>query len=482
MKKAAWEIAVCAAVLIVFCVVCRFTLFSTYTAYIPLTAPSEEALRRGGVSMAADEPDVLHGEAEIHDGYLRLDVHPDHAGKTFLNFKDQNGETVEFLYLRVDRFMTVFDLVTGGFTGDSAVLIAITVFWLLVSFIMLRHFFQAKGPDFYAYSTIYFAGFFLFSLVTGLVMLNVTVVHLIDPTQYNMYLVYSVINSASTRFMLLTMPLVVLFAIVMGISNIALLRHERMWLPNMMGLLVSVALILGEAAGLYLFSRDFMGSEWEWRVHQTLENTCATVFVYCECMLAGSVVCGIKAAKHQPAPDKDFIIILGCWFRKDGSLPPLLQGRADRAIAFWRGQKEKTGKEARFIPSGGQGKDEPMAEGEALRRYLLSQGVPDSLILPETRSQNTYQNMEFSKAIIQETNPRGKAVFATTNYHVFRSGVWASLAGLPAEGIGSRTKWWYWPNAFMREVVGLLKNRWKQEILFLILLIAFFGVLSMVLG
>ena len=282
--------------------------------------------------------------------------------------------------------------------------------------------------------------------------------------------------------MLVTMPLAVLFAIAMGVSNIALLRHERVWLPNMMGLLVSVAIIAGEAAGLYLFSRDFMGSEWEWRVQQTFVNTGATVFVYCECMLAGSAVCGLRAAKRQPAPDKDFIIILGCWFRGDGTLPPLLRGRADRAIAFWRKQKEQTGKEAFFIPSGGQGKDEPMAEAEAIRRYLVAQGVPDSLILPETRSENTYQNMAYSKVIIQKTSPQGKAVFATTNYHVFRSGLWASLAGLPAEGVGSRTKWWYWPNAFMREVVGLLQNRWKQEVFFLILLIAFFAVLSLALG
>jgi hypothetical protein len=482
MKKAAWEIARCAGGLMGFCLGCRFTFLNTYTAYVPVSGHREEALRQGGVRMASDAPQVLHGEVEVHEDYLRVPVHPDKAGEAFLSFQDENGESLNSLYLRVDRFMTVYDMQTGGFTGDSAVKIAITIFWLLVSFIMLRHFFQAKGPGFYAYSTIYFVGFFLFSLVTGLVMLSATAAHLADPAQYNMYTVYSVINSASTRFMLLTMPLVVLFAIAMGISNIALLRHERMWLPNMMGLLLSVALILGEGLGWYLFNRNFMGSEWEWRVRQTLENTAATVFVYCECMLAGSIVCGIKAAKHRPALDKDFIIILGCWFRKDGTLPPLLRGRADRAIAFWRDQKEKTGKEARFIPSGGQGKDEPMAEGEALRRYLVAQGIPERLILPETQSKNTYQNMDFSKAIIQETNPQGKAVFATTNYHVFRSGVWASLAGLNAEGVGSRTKWWYWPNAFIREVVGLLKNRWKQEILFLILLIAFFGVLSMAVG
>lgn len=482
MKKAAWEIVLCAGVLIVFCLICRFTFLNTYTVYIPVSGTSAEALRRGGVKMKSDAPYVLHGEPEVGEGYLRFSVHPDQAGETFLEFQDENGENLNSLLLRVDRFMTVYDPQTGGFTGDSAVMIAITAFWLLVSLIMLRHFFQAKGPAFYTYSTIYFMGFFLFSLATGLELLYATVIHLANPAQYSMYTVYSVINSASTQFMLLTMPLAVLFAIAMGVSNIALLRHERMWLPNMMGLLVSVAIIACEAAGWYLFSWDFMGSEWEWRVQQTLENTAATVFVYCECMLAGSIVCGIKAARHQPAPNKDFIIILGCWFRKDGTLPPLLQGRADRAIAFWRAQKAKTGKEARFIPSGGQGQDEPMAEGEAISRYLVSQGIPEHLILPEIQAKNTYQNMDYSKAIIQRENPQGKAVFATTNYHVFRSGVWATLAGLPAEGVGSRTKWWYWPNAFMREVVGLLKKRWKQEILFLILLIVFFGILSMAVG
>ena len=55
------------------------------------------------------------------------------------------------------------------------------------------------------------------------------------------------------------------------------------------------------------------------------------------------------------------------------------------------------------------------------------------------------------------------------------------VAGLKAEGIGGKTRWWFWPNAFIRECVGLLQKRWKQEILFLLLLILFFGGLSMAL-
>ena len=122
-----------------------------------------------------------------------------------------------------------------------------------------------------------------------------------------------------------------------------------------------------------------------------------------------------------------------------------------------------------------------MPEGEAMRRYMLEQGIPETRIHAETASANTYQNMAFSKAIIDSINPEGKTIFATTSYHVFRSGVWASQAGLKAEGIGGKTKWWFWPNAFIRECVGLLQKRWKQEILFLVLVILFFGGLSMTL-
>ena len=149
------------------------------------------------------------------------------------------------------------------------------------------------------------------------------------------------------------------------------------------------------------------------------------------------------------------------------------------STCIWHRQQEKTGKEARFIPSGGQGSNEPMPEAEAIRNYLLSGGIEDRLILPETRSVNTLQNMAFSREIIRNTDPEGKAIFATSSYHVFRSGVWASLAGLKAEGVGNRTKWWYWPNAFMREVASLLYRHLKEEAVLLALLIVFFGAMSL---
>ena len=142
-----------------------------------------------------------------------------------------------------------------------------------------------------------------------------------------------------------------MFAIAMAVSNIALLRHERPRIQNALGLAVSLLLIAGEGVGVLLFIGDFSGSEWEDRVNNMLKNVYASAFVYFECMLAGSVICGVKAARHRPDYDKDFIIILGCWFRPDGTLPPLLRGRVDRAVEYWQDTLEKTGREAYIIPS-----------------------------------------------------------------------------------------------------------------------------------
>lgn len=485
MKQAVKQILCCALALILFCVLCRLTMMRTYTARIPIHAAAEGETEENapGLRMMIESPDVAHlGEPVRHGGFLSVPVYPDKAGRTDLLVYDQNGEEIGLYPLRVGRFGTVYDWQTGGFTGDTAVLIAVTLFWLTVAAIMLWHFRQAKGAAFYAYTTIYFAGFSLFALSTGLLMLRVTLSHLLRPVDFSMFAAYGVINGASKQFMMLTMPVMTVFAVAMAVSNVGLLRHERPMMKNALGLVVSGLLIVGEAVGFLLFFRDFAGSEMEGRIQNTLENVYATVFAYFECMLVGSAICGVKAARYQPAMDKDFIIILGCWFRRDGTLPPLLRGRADRALSFWRQQKERTGKQALLIPSGGQGANEPMPEAEAIRRYLLSQGVPEEAIRVEDRSKNTYENMAFSKRILEKINAAGRVAFATTNYHVFRSGVWANQAGLPAEGMGGKTRWWFWPNAFMRECAGLLLHRWKQEILLLAVLLVFFGVLSMVLG
>ena len=480
MKKATVQIAVLAVILLAICLGCRMAMRNTYVASYPVHA---ENIAPESIRINAETPGVVvPGTPRIENGWIRIPIRPGQPGETFIDLADGAGNTVGMLEFHVSRFGTVYDGATGGFTGDNIALVAFTVFCLAVSAIMFHAYKGAKGSAFYAYGTIHAAGFSLFALLTGLTMLTVTLRHVLKPHDYSMMYAYQAISGASWRFMMLTALPVAAFAVAMAVSNIALLKHEGFSPKNILGIGVGLILIAGELLAFLLYSRDFAGAEWEGRLWSTLCNVYATCFACFECVLAGAIVCGLKAARHVPKAEADYILILGCRFRKDGTLTPLLRGRVDKAIEFWKEQRETTGKTAVLIPSGGQGPDEPIAEAEAMRRYLLAQGIPAESIVMEDQSRNTYQNMACSKALIEREAPGAKVVYATTNYHVFRSGVWANLVGLPAEGVGSRTKWWYWPNAFMRECAGLMLNRIPQELLLLASMIAFFGALSAALG
>ena len=68
---------------------------------------------------------------------------------------------------------------------------------------------------------------------------------------------------------------------------------------------------------------------------------------------------------------------------KDGNLPPLLKGRVDKAIEFANKQYEITKKKIVYVPSGGKGNDEIMAEAEAIKKYLLEKGIKENQIIIE---------------------------------------------------------------------------------------------------
>ena len=185
---------------------------------------------------------------------------------------------------------------------------------------------------------------------------------------------------------------------------------------------------------------------------------------YFYCLTLATLYANIMAANHKPDLDKDFVIVLGCKIKDDGSLTPILRARVDKAIEFAKEQKEKEGKSIIFVPSGGQGENEVISEAEAIKKYLIEQGIDEKDIVIENKSTSTLQNMKFSKQIIDDINKNGKIIFSTTNYHVFRSGVIANSEGIDCEGIGSKTKWYFYTNALIREFVANLFSQKKKHL------------------
>ena len=172
----------------------------------------------------------------------------------------------------------------------------------------------------------------------------------------------------------------------------------------------------------------------------------------------------------------DYIIIHGAGLR--GEEPtPLLRGRIDKALELWKAQ----GAHAILIPSGGQGSDEVISEAEAMARYLSSRGVPQDSILLEDRSTTTMENLLFAKHLL-EARVLGayRCAFVTSDYHVFRTSLYASKVGLKGDGIGSKTAGYYFPTAFIREFIAITKEHWLPYVIITIIWAA--SVLSPYLG
>lgn len=272
-----------------------------------------------------------------------------------------------------------------------------------------------------------------------------------------------------------TIPMAV-FCILLIISNLWLIRHEGYRIQNLLGVILGVLWLSGHVTNQIFAMQKYYA---DIIVFTISSNAVAVLLSYFLCMLFATALSAFLASRNTPPMDRDYIVILGCAIRKDGSLTPILKGRVDAALNFAEKQLKENGREIKFVPSGGQGSDEVISEGEAMKRYLTEQGVDEARILPEMKSVNTFENMKFSKEIIEaDAGEKYNAAFATTNYHVFRGYILAKKLGLKnARGISAKTKWYFFPNAFLREFVGLIVDKWKLHLLVLVsIILTFTGI------
>ncbi len=195
-----------------------------------------------------------------------------------------------------------------------------------------------------------------------------------------------------------------------------------------------------------------------------------TMFLYTS-VLAYAILYHYTPIRYEP----NYIIALGSGLIGD-RVPPLLASRLDEAVK----QYKKYGERPFIIVSGGQGNDERISEAFAMKQYLIHvHQIPPDKVLEEDQSSNTEQNMSFSKKIMDHhaQGEKYRSIFVTNNFHVFRASIYAKKAELDAEGIGSKTAFYYVPNAFTREFIGLLEMyKWAHITVFLIITL-FVGLL-----
>ncbi len=412
-----------------------------------------------------DENIVKCNDKSLENGILKIKFESVSKGKSYVDIYYDNGHSILFsLYVHSFGIIT-FNEYIGDFTGSIIIPISIIMFSTYVLYVLIISYKENEKENIYQYKNIAYLGIIIFIAIS-------TISQLLTLFNYNGLIstINSILNLFSFTIFLLPVAFVVSILVIM--SNISLIRKEGFGIRNILGILLGILLcftsILPEILYKMLYSATWIDIHNQNGVGVYIYNLTETIIyisiTYIECILIGTIIMGIKAARHIPKFDKDCIIILGCQIKKDGKLTKLLKGRVDRAIEFGKMQKEKTGKDIIFVPSGGKGADEIISEAQAMKNYLIEQGIKEENILVEDKSKNTFENIKFSNKLINDKIQNAKIAFSTTNYHVFRAGTIANNQDIYMEGIGARTKSYFWINAFIREFIATLFSEKRKHI------------------
>lgn len=406
---------------------------------------------------------------QIKDEKLFIKVKGKKPGKVYL-YVDNNGlQTGKSLYIHKNLVITE-NTYLGNSTGSQIIIISLLIIVLYILFLLIKRYQSCLKDNIYQYKNIAYLGLIIF--ISFFALNNFISI-------FNYQGLYETIDkaiSSISSISIILLPIFFIIFILVTISNIQLIIKEGKSLKNLLGLFLGIFIciftllpdsiykVLMKSQKINIYNLNTIGPY----LYMFFETLIYLIVAYLECILIATIIIAIKSIKKKIEMNKDYMIILGCKIKKDGTLTPLLKGRVDKAIEFRNNQLKTNNKDLIFIPSGGKGKDEIISEAESIKNYLLDQGIKEKNILMENKSTNTYENIKFSNKLIK--NKKSNIAFSTTNYHVLRAGLIATEQGLKIEGIGSKTKSYFWINAFIREFIGTLYSERKKHIVFFLII------------
>ncbi len=422
------------------------------------------------VKISSDRGEIEVIEEKLEDNEYFIKMKSKKPGVVFINIVyDNNTYDSKFFYVHKSMIITENDIF-GYSRGSEIIPISMTIILIYILFFLIKKYRMHIKENLYQYKNVAYLGIIIF--ITSFTILTIFSI-------FNYNGLSETVNNTirlSSIFSIVLFPISLITFILVTISNIRLVFKEGKSFRNMLGVFLGIFLCLLPLIPDFAYDKlryipfiDIYNLNGPGPyIYNFLETLVYSTVTYLECVLIATIIIALKSVKKKVDYDKDYIIILGCQIKKDGSLTPLLKKRVDRALDFRNAQIKDNGKDIIFVPSGGKGSDEVISEAEAMKKYLLENGIKENNIILEDKSKNTEENISFSSKLINDKN--AKVAFSTTNYHVFRAGLIANQQGLYYEGIGSKTKAYFWINAFIREFIGTLYSEKKKHICIFILL------------
>lgn len=166
--------------------------------------------------------------------------------------------------------------------------------------------------------------------------------------------------------------------------------------------------LFGIAAGLILL---LFGVIYKFNNKPINIASCSLLLIFI-CLLS---FLGVYGNSNTSDGKENYIIVLGCGLKDGDTVSGNLKYRLDKSAEL-----SKINPDAKIIVSGGQGKNENVSEAEAMSDYLISKGINEEMIIKESASTSTYENLTFSKEIMDNSGDDYSVCVVTNNYHIFR--------------------------------------------------------------
>ena len=153
----------------------------------------------------------------------------------------------------------------------------------------------------------------------------------------------------------------------------------------------------------------------------------------------------VKACLVKPEPDST-VVVLGC---QNGS--KMMLSRVDTATEYLQDHPN-----AVCILSGGAGRDESEPEAEFMYDWMVRKGVDPSVLLTESQSTSTRENMTYSLELAKEHGLNTDFAVVTNEFHQYRASLDAKKLGIRTGSVSADTPWWLFPTFYVRELYGIL--------------------------
>lgn len=184
------------------------------------------------------------------------------------------------------------------------------------------------------------------------------------------------------------------------------------------------------------------------RIILSAMGTLACVILF---LVVAETICMFGTAKAKPEGGET-VVVLGSYVSKSGP-SVMTKCRLNGAVDYMNANPDSV-----CVVTGGQGKDEPWPEADAMKEYMVNAGISEERIYKERESKNTRENLLYTERIILENHLNPKIAILSNEFHLYRAGRIADRLDLEHCYISAASPYTMFSSYYIRELYAILAD------------------------